>query len=348
MPVKRKYANDKVEPPCKRRTRSGGPLAETPCDYLPSFALQREAIKAEQANKAKSISSKATMRQSYLKGHRFENSAEPSEDELNLSPSRLSRSSPKRVTTRAFLDCVEIPRRSRGTPAASPHEQAAAMVSINSMRNPVTTYKSRHRRKTATSQVETSSDSASEISSKASSLDTNLTTPTASPSMRSNNSPSKTASASAKLTASHSKQSIVTTPVRATMAIDPSPSRTTSPLKKSARTSVPRLPTLSTPQASSNLPHTLPPHLHSCLNAQKRLILRSLRELDNAGGVEDNTIDIDVDVDSVPTNAVAHEQLRDLLNGTVARGEGNSCLLLGPRGSGKTRVTRFTHFCNIQ
>jgi origin recognition complex subunit 4 len=28
-----------------------------------------------------------------------------------------------------------------------------------------------------------------------------------------------------------------------------------------------------------------------------------------------------------------------LLQGTVVRGEGNSCLLLGPRSSGKTRVS---------
>jgi origin recognition complex subunit 4 len=38
------------------------------------------------------------------------------------------------------------------------------------------------------------------------------------------------------------------------------------------------------------------------------------------------------------TNTVASQQLSDLLIGTVTRGEGNSCLLLGPRGSGKTRV----------
>ncbi|KAJ7283624.1 origin recognition complex subunit 4 C-terminus-domain-containing protein [Mycena rebaudengoi] len=38
------------------------------------------------------------------------------------------------------------------------------------------------------------------------------------------------------------------------------------------------------------------------------------------------------------TNALALKQLSDLLEGTVARGEGNSCLLLGPRGSGKTRI----------
>ncbi|CAK5264596.1 unnamed protein product [Mycena citricolor] len=37
-------------------------------------------------------------------------------------------------------------------------------------------------------------------------------------------------------------------------------------------------------------------------------------------------------------NHIALKQLHDLLTGTVVRGEGNSCLLLGPRGSGKTGI----------
>ncbi len=38
-------------------------------------------------------------------------------------------------------------------------------------------------------------------------------------------------------------------------------------------------------------------------------------------------------------NAVALEELKALLTGTLERGEGNSCLLIGPRGSGKSRVS---------
>ncbi|KAJ3886035.1 hypothetical protein GG344DRAFT_82100 [Lentinula edodes] len=38
------------------------------------------------------------------------------------------------------------------------------------------------------------------------------------------------------------------------------------------------------------------------------------------------------------TNEIAMEKLSDLLDGTATRGEGNSCLLLGPRGSGKTQT----------
>ncbi|KAG0709662.1 AAA ATPase domain-containing protein [Suillus ampliporus] len=38
------------------------------------------------------------------------------------------------------------------------------------------------------------------------------------------------------------------------------------------------------------------------------------------------------------TNTAASQQLKDLLAGTVIRGEGNSCFVLGPRGSGKTAL----------
>lgn len=42
------------------------------------------------------------------------------------------------------------------------------------------------------------------------------------------------------------------------------------------------------------------------------------------------------------TNALAFEQLRNLLLGTVERGEGNSCLVVGPKGSGKTQLIERT------
>ncbi|KAJ6539376.1 origin recognition complex subunit 4 C-terminus-domain-containing protein [Mycena capillaripes] len=75
-------------------------------------------------------------------------------------------------------------------------------------------------------------------------------------------------------------------------------------------------------------PSTKSPFIPSqqCLNAQKREILRSTQ----------NPPDLVEDEES--TNSIALKQLGDLLRGTVARGEGNSCLLLGPRGSGKTRI----------
>ncbi|CCM01574.1 uncharacterized protein FIBRA_03634 [Fibroporia radiculosa] len=76
----------------------------------------------------------------------------------------------------------------------------------------------------------------------------------------------------------------------------------------------------------------LPPHLHPSLRAQQCAILRSLRD------IPDIETPVTVDEDGPPTNNIALEQLSNLLNGTVVRGEGNSCLLIGPRGSGKSRL----------
>ncbi|KAH7929476.1 hypothetical protein BV22DRAFT_989038, partial [Leucogyrophana mollusca] len=75
----------------------------------------------------------------------------------------------------------------------------------------------------------------------------------------------------------------------------------------------------------------LPPHLIPCLQLQKRATLSALQDnsstvVEESGSKEPNT------------NNLAFGQLRDLLAGTVNRGEGNSCLLLGPRGSGKTSL----------
>ncbi|EEB98329.1 hypothetical protein MPER_02186 [Moniliophthora perniciosa FA553] len=44
------------------------------------------------------------------------------------------------------------------------------------------------------------------------------------------------------------------------------------------------------------------------------------------------------DDDDEVTNEVAVRQIKDLLDGSVHRGEGNSCMVLGPRGSGKSRI----------
>ncbi|KAJ7498892.1 hypothetical protein FB451DRAFT_1334485 [Mycena latifolia] len=44
-------------------------------------------------------------------------------------------------------------------------------------------------------------------------------------------------------------------------------------------------------------------------------------------------------------NDIAVRQLSDLLKGTIVRGEGNSCLVLGPRGSGKTKCPIVIRLC---
>lgn len=117
---------------------------------------------------------------------------------------------------------------------------------------------------------------------------------------------------------------------RANIILPPSPSPSqpriqpfTTPSKKHA---------IQTPLNSpSRLPNNLPTHLHPCLSSQKRAILQALRNPPE--------ITEDEDDESISTNAVAYEDVYNLLNGTVNRGEGNSCLLIGPRGSGKTRVS---------
>jgi origin recognition complex subunit 4 len=86
----------------------------------------------------------------------------------------------------------------------------------------------------------------------------------------------------------------------------------------------------------THLPQEMSPHLHPCLNAQKRAILRALHH-DIPKALHDDDDD-ESEEDETSTNEIAFQQLTDVLTGTVTRGEGNSCLLLGPRGSGKTSV----------
>lgn len=111
-----------------------------------------------------------------------------------------------------------------------------------------------------------------------------------------------------------------------------SPSKHTS--AKAAFSSPRKGKAIATPQPSpSRLPHVLPSHLHSNLASQKREALKALSsmsvpEQDNEGsnGYERQP------------NAVTFQQLSELLKGTMTRNEGNSCLIIGPRGSGKTQV----------
>lgn len=93
-------------------------------------------------------------------------------------------------------------------------------------------------------------------------------------------------------------------------------SRPPSPKKGRDVTSIP---------SAVKLPSVLPANLAACLRQQKRAILDAIRS---------STLSEDLD----DTNNNAYTQLHNLLYGTTTRGEGNSCLLLGPRGSGKTSV----------
>lgn len=80
------------------------------------------------------------------------------------------------------------------------------------------------------------------------------------------------------------------------------------------------------------LPTSLPSHLSPCLTAQKRAIFAALQEAPEFSTRADD------DDDGPLTNTIASQQLGALLAGTMTRDEGNSCLILGPRGSGKSRV----------
>lgn len=78
----------------------------------------------------------------------------------------------------------------------------------------------------------------------------------------------------------------------------------------------------------------LPASLHPCLTLQKRQSLCALHHLSAL------VVDEQDNADAAQTaNQIVFQQLCDLVDGTVIRGEGNSCLLLGPRGSGKTSVS---------
>ncbi|KIJ56687.1 hypothetical protein M422DRAFT_62634 [Sphaerobolus stellatus SS14] len=73
------------------------------------------------------------------------------------------------------------------------------------------------------------------------------------------------------------------------------------------------------------LPHSLPLHLAQSLNAQKTAVLKALQRPSL------------IEYEASPYPQV-FSQLKDLVAGTIERHEGNSCLILGPRGSGKTRL----------
>ncbi|KAJ7276432.1 origin recognition complex subunit 4 C-terminus-domain-containing protein [Mycena haematopus] len=165
----------------------------------------------------------------------------------------------------------------------------------------------------------------------------NLPTPSPSPSKRSTRSspvkpsppkptPRKTASPAKR----RPLKARTTSPVSDSQSPEPLPPTTSSRVEPIFPAEKPTLPSspvhISIHHASTNKLPSIISSQH-CLNAQKREILRAIQ----------NPPDL-VDEEEESTNHTALKQLSDLLEGTVVRGEGNSCLLLGPRGSGKTRI----------
>ncbi len=102
---------------------------------------------------------------------------------------------------------------------------------------------------------------------------------------------------------------------------------TLSPKRKTARLETPPPEVVAVEEI-----HVVPEDdIPSCLEIQKRATLCYLKQ-----SLQRYYRD-DADDGELP-NDLAVAQLTDLLHGTIERGEGNSCLLLGPRGSGKTLV----------
>ena len=130
------------------------------------------------------------------------------------------------------------------------------------------------------------------------------------------------------------------TPTRpkALQTIPPSPSRSPIPLKKTTANRMSPSKPLKQPASrgtQSSITQNSLGYGHSpwCLHAQKRSIFHALHDPKTA--VYDRE-----DENGAPSaNAVVLEQLKALFTGTLGRGEGNSCLLIGPRGSGKSRVS---------
>lgn len=90
---------------------------------------------------------------------------------------------------------------------------------------------------------------------------------------------------------------------------------------------------LSSPARSAaikRLPRPLPSHLVPSLYLQKKEVLNALQQppLSEHGS---------------SSYSLVFDQLTELVKGTTERHEGNSCLIIGPRGSGKSRVS--DQFC---
>jgi hypothetical protein len=86
------------------------------------------------------------------------------------------------------------------------------------------------------------------------------------------------------------------------------------------------------------LPENLSLDQSTYLNLQKRAVLRAFAN----PSFDYNELRGDEDLGPI-ANETAKQQLCDLMGGSIERGEGNSCLVIGPPGSGKSKV-RFINY----
>ncbi|KII95171.1 hypothetical protein PLICRDRAFT_169848 [Plicaturopsis crispa FD-325 SS-3] len=317
--AKRKAAPSDAQPPAKRRTRSSGLLQDTQPAPAP-VTRTRSAVKKTTPKVLRTYGSKtsAPARAKRVQSPQPDTTSlkendhvDPSDDEdelnQNLSPSKRPPPRPstpvRNAATRTFLHSVEISTPSRH----------ASKLPIRHSGSPTPA----RRPKVRVAEPVTPAPALS-TPKKA------LSTPKPSPSKK------------------RAPPVPIPLPSNSTITrIPPSPPRTpsrkepTNPFVTPSKTKVVASPSKSTAQLSpSRLPRGgLPPHLIPCLNAQKRAVLAALQDPPEVPEPEGGD-----DEDEQSTNAIAFQELSALLQGTVSRGEGNSCLLLGPRGSGKTRM----------
>jgi len=146
---------------------------------------------------------------------------------------------------------------------------------------------------------------------------------------------------STRVKRSYSKKLVVEVPplppyAQLSLPLSQPPSEPCDPLATPPRSKQKALTTRSPSERDSLLTSKhLPLQYYPCLNAQKKAILHTLQA---------PTAIIDMSDDQKSAKGL----LQDLLLGTVTRSEGNSCLVLGPRGSGKSTVRRIFRFSLIQ
>jgi len=142
---------------------------------------------------------------------------------------------------------------------------------------------------------------------------------------------------SARVKRSYSKKLVVEVPplppyVHLSFPPSQPPSELCDPLTTPLRSKQKTLTTRSPSERESLLTSKhLPLQYYPWLNAQKKAILHTLQA---------PTATVDMSDDQKSAKGI----LQDLLLGTVSRSEGNSCLVLGPRGSGKSTVRQRFRF----
>jgi hypothetical protein len=378
-PKRKAAAAPAIEPPTKRQTRNGSPAKPQPASSEPASrkargrprAVEQVAENTAPANKGGDEAAKEVEEDGSIQ-------AGVTRSRVTVSKLRgTTNAQPKQVArTTATADASEAPRK-RGRPPGKKAVQVQESDELPQPSSSKVTIESLQNLDAGASEDELLLKSPRKMSTRSTtppkqvgSVRTNSTprfvmdhveVPTPSKKMREIQnflspkvtSPSRPAALPFKAlplrastptqTAPGSKTSAVRTPpsrleenVVPALVPPPSPSKA---LPATPNKSPNRGKAVATLQASpSRLPRSLPSHLHHYLGAQKRATLRALQEISVLPG-QANSTEGSGEEAGPSTNEVAYEQMCSLLKGTVERGEGNSCMVIGPRGSGKTQAS---------